>query len=116
MATATTIRPGQFPDFHAVGRRTGTEADLAGQEFLTHCPPDLPPRHRIVALLGTTDDQGEASPTKDGWFVSDFYLFHHLLSPETPQCKYFGSNLYSESIYSNYTAYNSRTQSTLVNF
>ncbi|KAJ5983221.1 hypothetical protein N7481_005320 [Penicillium waksmanii] len=82
---ATTIRPGQFPDFHAVGRRTGTEADLAVQEFLTHCPPDLPPRHRIVALLGTTDDKGEASPAKDGWFVSDFYLFHHLLSPETPQ-------------------------------
>jgi hypothetical protein len=112
---ATTIRPGQFSDFHAVGRRTGLEADLAGQEFLTHCPPDLPPRHRIVALLGTTDDKGEASPAKDGWFVSDFYLFHHLLSPETSQRKCFGSNLYSESICPNCTACNSRTQSNLVN-
>ncbi|CAG7948665.1 unnamed protein product [Penicillium nalgiovense] len=82
----TTIRPDAFPDFFTVGRRSGTRQDLAGREFLTHCPPpDLPPRHRILALLGITDKDDLASPSEDGWFVSDFYLFHYLLSPKSPR-------------------------------
>ncbi|KXG45270.1 uncharacterized protein PGRI_041830 [Penicillium griseofulvum] len=71
-----TIRPDTF---------TGTKEDLAGREFLTHCPPDLPPRHRIVALLGTTDLNDACQPSEDGWFVSDFYLFHYLLAPRFPR-------------------------------
>jgi hypothetical protein len=58
---------------------------LIGREFLTHSPPDLPPRHRILALLGTTDIEDQASPDEDGWFVSDFYLFHYLLAPVFPR-------------------------------
>ncbi|KAJ5302207.1 hypothetical protein N7508_007070 [Penicillium antarcticum] len=88
MATAgpsTTIRPDDFPKFFTMGRRSGTKQDLAGLEFLTHCPPDLPPRHRILALLGITDTDNLASPTEDGWFASDFYLFHYLLSPQFPR-------------------------------
>jgi hypothetical protein len=76
-----TIRPDSIVDFNAVGRTTGTKADLAGMEFLIHCPPDLPPRSRIVSLCGITDWGDGASPQKDGWFISDFYLFHHLLRP-----------------------------------
>lgn len=34
---------------------------------------------RIVAVCGVTDEMGEASPAMDGWFFSDFFLFHHLL-------------------------------------
>ncbi|KAE8391174.1 hypothetical protein BDV23DRAFT_182700 [Aspergillus alliaceus] len=79
-----TIRPDSIADFNAVGRTTGTKADLAGMEFLIHCPPDLPPRSRIVSLCGITDWGDGASPQKDGWFISDFYLFHHLLRPRDP--------------------------------
>ncbi|KAJ5146195.1 uncharacterized protein N7515_000759 [Penicillium bovifimosum] len=68
-----------------MGRTTGTKQDLAGRGFLTHCPPDVPPRHRIVALLGTTDLDDASRPRDDGWFVSDFYLFHHLLAPQFPR-------------------------------
>ncbi|KAJ5846806.1 hypothetical protein N7534_010475, partial [Penicillium rubens] len=48
-------------------------------------PPGPSPRHRILALLGTTDKDDLASPSEDGWFVSDFYLFHYLLSPKFPR-------------------------------
>ncbi|KAJ1707381.1 hypothetical protein G4B11_008311 [Aspergillus flavus] len=82
---ASTIRPVDIPDFHVIGRQTGTEQELRCREFLTHCPPDLPPRHRVLALLGTTDIGNAASPNEDGWFVSDFYLFHYLLSPLFPR-------------------------------
>ncbi|KAL2829269.1 hypothetical protein BDW59DRAFT_142411 [Aspergillus cavernicola] len=82
---ATTIRPAEFSDFHVIGRQTGTKQELVGREFLTHCPPDLPPRHRVLALLGTTDIGDDASPSEDGWFMSDFYLFHYLLSPAFPR-------------------------------
>jgi hypothetical protein len=82
---ATTIRPADFSDFHVVGRQTGTKQELVGREFLTHCPPDLPPRHRILALLGATDIGDGAGPSEDGWFMSDFYLFHYLLAPAFPR-------------------------------
>ncbi|KAJ5836518.1 hypothetical protein N7447_002544 [Penicillium robsamsonii] len=84
-----TIRPDIFHDFYTMGRATGTKEDLAGREFLTHCPPDVPPRHRIVALLGTTDLNDASRPSEDGWFVSDFYLFHYLLAPQFPRREYF---------------------------
>ncbi|KAJ9269632.1 hypothetical protein DTO212C5_4243 [Paecilomyces variotii] len=86
----STLRPDATPRFCAVGRTTGTQADLEGMEFLTSCPPDVPPRSRILGLCGITDWEGLASPQEDGWFFSDFYLFHHLLSvregPSTNQC------------------------------
>lgn len=69
------------PRFNAVGRTTGTTRDLAEMEFLISCPPDLPPRSRIVAVCGMTDVGDSADPREDGWFMSDFYLFWHLLSP-----------------------------------
>lgn len=69
------------PSFQAVGRTTGTAADLESLALPTLCPPDFPPRSRIVAVRGVTDFNNQASPTLDGWFFSDFYLFYHLLSP-----------------------------------
>ncbi|KAJ5561365.1 hypothetical protein N7461_000126 [Penicillium sp. DV-2018c] len=80
----TTIKPDDFDDFYAVGCRTGTKQDLSCRQFLTHCPPDVPPRHRILALLGVTDIADMAKPQEDGWFVSDFYLFHYLFSQPFP--------------------------------
>ncbi|KAI9885595.1 MAG: hypothetical protein M1823_002604 [Watsoniomyces obsoletus] len=42
--------------------------------------PNIDPRSHILGLVGTHDYENRASPTKDGWFLSDFYLFHHLLA------------------------------------
>ena len=87
MPDTQTLNPGGITGFHTMGRQTGTSTDLDGIEFLTHCPPDLPLRSRILALLAITDIDSMASPSEDGWFVSDFYLFHHLFSPITPPSK-----------------------------
>ncbi|OKL56072.1 hypothetical protein UA08_08591 [Talaromyces atroroseus] len=74
----TTTTPGSVPGF--VGRTTGTTQDLEGLSFPVACPPDIGPKTRLVAVCGCTDEEGQASPEKDGWFLSDFYLFHHLFS------------------------------------
>lgn len=67
-------------------------------EFVTHLPPPVNENTRIIAVCGTHDydthyvaDQhdesgrlinrstGNADPIVDGWFLSDFYAFMHLL-------------------------------------
>ncbi|QKX55187.1 uncharacterized protein TRUGW13939_02279 [Talaromyces rugulosus] len=78
--STSTITPESIPGFHAVGRTTGTTVDLEGLSFVTACPPDVGPRTRLIAVCGITDDYGLASPKKDGWLFSDFYLFHYLFS------------------------------------
>ncbi|KAL2001654.1 hypothetical protein VTN02DRAFT_1488 [Thermoascus thermophilus] len=51
----------------------------------TRCPPDVTPGTRVVAVLGTDDDDHDdtsrmADPALgDGWIVSDFYLWLHVL-------------------------------------
>lgn len=49
----------------------------------TRCPPDVTPRTRAIAILGTDDHDDTsriASPSLgDGWIVSDFYLWLHVL-------------------------------------
>lgn len=67
-----TIQP---KTFGGDGRTPGAE----DCEFVSFCPPDIQPRTRIIALCGANDWRDNASPQKDGWFLSDFYLFHHLL-------------------------------------
>jgi hypothetical protein len=52
---------------------------LCGVEFPARCMPDVSVKTRVVAVCGITDIEGRASPKWDGWFVSDFYLFNHLL-------------------------------------
>ncbi|KKZ67182.1 hypothetical protein EMCG_07127 [[Emmonsia] crescens] len=47
--------------------------------FFSFCPPDVQPNTRVIALCGVTDFRNNASPKADGWFLSDFFLFHHLL-------------------------------------
>lgn len=76
----STIRPESIPGLYAVGRTTGTREDLKGLSFETACPPDVGPSTRLVAVCGITDDKDQASPMEDGWFFSDFYLFHYLFS------------------------------------
>ncbi|OBT60536.1 hypothetical protein VE03_10055 [Pseudogymnoascus sp. 23342-1-I1] len=59
---------------------------LSGSSFLsTYSLPDVQPFTKIVGICGITDfsedkvSPGLASPKRDGWFFSDFYLFKHLL-------------------------------------
>jgi len=46
-------------------------------EFNTHTPPDIIEKTRIVALCGVLHEY--AHPKADGWLVSDFFAFWHLL-------------------------------------
>ncbi|KAI9678811.1 MAG: hypothetical protein M1817_005870 [Caeruleum heppii] len=57
--------------------------------FSTSCPPDIQPNTRILTLCGVNDEADGASPQEDGWFLSDFYLFHHLLRGIGPQQSWF---------------------------
>ena len=43
------------------------------------CPPAVTKNTIIIAVCGPNDFTDNASPEKDGWFFSDFFLFHHLL-------------------------------------
>ncbi|RFU34779.1 hypothetical protein B7463_g1573, partial [Scytalidium lignicola] len=62
---------------------------LDGPSFVTRCPiPDVRPNTKILAICGITDaptpgttSNGQADPREDGWFFSDFFLYHHLLKP-----------------------------------
>ncbi|KAL8938601.1 MAG: hypothetical protein Q9211_003126 [Gyalolechia sp. 1 TL-2023] len=49
--------------------------------FGTHTPPDIPVNTRIVAVLGITQEY--INPEKDGWFLSDFLAFWHILQGVT---------------------------------
>ena len=51
---------------------------LLDHSFNSRCPPVVTRDTIIVAVCGPNDHQGNASPLEDGWFFSDFYLFHHL--------------------------------------
>ncbi|KAI9775945.1 MAG: hypothetical protein M1816_005657 [Peltula sp. TS41687] len=46
--------------------------------FVSQTLPDISPKSHIIGLVGTTDFEDAASPSEDGWFLSDFYLFNHL--------------------------------------
>lgn len=70
-------------EFGGYGKKAGLPAEEIGGlkdvSFVSRCPPDLSPSARILAICGTTDHKNDAAPENDGWFLSDFYLFHHLL-------------------------------------
>ena len=55
------------------------DASLHGVEFAASCPPDVSPKTRIIAVCGITNIGDLASPAIDGWFLSDFWMFNHLL-------------------------------------
>jgi hypothetical protein len=63
--------------FGGYSRETGLPTGLAGKEFVSHCPPGIQKNARIIAVCGIP--YNHASPQEDGWFISDFYLWFHLL-------------------------------------
>ncbi|KAE8378349.1 hypothetical protein BDV26DRAFT_261773 [Aspergillus bertholletiae] len=67
--------------FYPISRESGAIYPYTDLAFLTFHPPDVPVRSRIVAVCGISDDKNLAGPKDDGWFISDFFLFYHLLQP-----------------------------------
>lgn len=56
---------------------------LLGKTFNSRCPPIVTPDTTIIAVCEPNNFQGNAGPEMDGWFFSDFYLFHHLFQGTT---------------------------------
>lgn len=57
--------------------------------FTSRCPPLVTPDTTIIAVCGPNDFDDNAHPDKDGgWYISDFYLFHHLFRRGTAQKQY----------------------------
>ncbi len=52
---------------------------MPATEFSSLTPPDVQNDTRIIAVVGI-DNEDDAAPDNDGWFISDFYLFNHLLA------------------------------------
>ena len=51
---------------------------LKDRFFDSRCPPIITTDTIIIAVCGPNDYRSNAHPNADGWFFSDFYLFHHL--------------------------------------
>ncbi len=88
MSSPQYLKPSEFGGF---GRGEGDLPQLNNDEFVSLCPPDIQPNTRIIAVCGVSDATGRGAPSKDGWFFSDFFLFHHLLedSRESRSSLYF---------------------------
>lgn len=57
------------------------------EQFNIHTPPDVTQKTRIVTILGI--DPAKAQPNQDGWLVSDFLAFWHLLRGLTDKQSWF---------------------------
>jgi hypothetical protein len=69
----------QPASYGGLGRQTGIYGGIQGVEFAAKCPPDIQEQTRIIAVCGIPGS--DASPSEDGWFYSDFFLFFQMLSP-----------------------------------
>lgn len=72
-SSSKTIQPSQYG-----GHSTQDGGALVEKFFGSRCPPVVTPDTTIIAVCGPNDKEDNTSPVKDGWFFSDFYLFHHL--------------------------------------
>lgn len=76
----------QPTDFGAYGKVSGEAlGGLIGRSFNSRCPPVVTQDTIIIAVCGPNDYHDNASPEADGWFFSDFYLFHHLFRGTTKE-------------------------------
>ena len=55
--------------------------DFASKEYATRMRPAQTPNTKIQVIAVAAPMDGNEAPDEDGWFLSDFYLFHHLLFP-----------------------------------
>ncbi|KAF6238615.1 hypothetical protein HO173_003121 [Letharia columbiana] len=56
------------------------------EQFNLHTPPDITSKTRIIAVLGIHQN---ATPQKDGWFVSDFFAFWNIFQGITENQKWY---------------------------
>ncbi|KAI9052719.1 hypothetical protein LZ554_002995 [Drepanopeziza brunnea f. sp. 'monogermtubi'] len=81
-------QPGQLPpsEYSDYGPQRAPPAALVQYHFLTTSPPDVSSNTRILVVCGisnkpnTGTGEGMASPREDGWFYSDMFLYHYLLT------------------------------------
>ncbi|KAF2712456.1 hypothetical protein K504DRAFT_452642 [Pleomassaria siparia CBS 279.74] len=104
------IEPGKPATFGGVFI-DDSNRDVVYTRFKAHSPPDITPNTRIVAILGTQPVL--ARPDKDGWFVSDFLAFWHLLNGLTKNqtwlhCLDFNSLVAKHTRYLHGNPYNDR--------
>jgi hypothetical protein len=71
-------------EIQGIGKVEDRPCRLADAEFTTFSPPDVHPTTRILAVVGPDDISDASAPSADGWFQSDFYLFHYLLRVGPP--------------------------------
>lgn len=73
LASGPSVIPAEF------GKSEGVPyGGLENRVFNSRCPPVVTPDTIIIAVCGPNDYMKNASPKADGWFFSDFFLFHHL--------------------------------------
>ncbi|KAL8916043.1 MAG: hypothetical protein Q9208_008728 [Pyrenodesmia sp. 3 TL-2023] len=65
------------PESYGGVLRDPTNTNVTFETFSTHTPPDIPSNTRILAVCGI--EQEKAMPELDGWFLSDFMAFWHVL-------------------------------------
>ena len=73
------IKPAEFGGYGKEPGGPSTAYCLRDREFASLCPPDIQPNTRILAVSGINDFENDSAPSENGWFHSDFYLFHYLL-------------------------------------
>ncbi|MCJ1410049.1 hypothetical protein MMC19_004134 [Ptychographa xylographoides] len=80
MATSSSLSSKVAPKLHGGYNKQHGEPfnNLEGVVFDSRCPPDVAPDTIIVVVCGPNDFGDNAAPSKDGWLVSKFYMFHHL--------------------------------------
>ncbi|KAI4145497.1 MAG: hypothetical protein L6R39_003789 [Caloplaca ligustica] len=68
------------PALQLVGHAQNKKLVFNGDNGDTRHPPHVTPHTHVIAVLGVADGvKGLASPAEDGWMVSDFYLWKHVL-------------------------------------
>ena len=66
------LRPNELGG-HGQGRTS-----LLGNVYDSTCPPATPLNSILIAVCGPNDFKNNAQPQNDGFFFSDFYLYHHM--------------------------------------
>jgi hypothetical protein len=78
MATSSSAAAPPLADLGSL-RFYSKNPKLFGIKFPARCMPNISRKTRVVAVFGITDIEGRAVPERDGWFMSEFYSFNHLL-------------------------------------
>lgn len=74
-------------------------------KFNSRCPPLVTRDTTIIAVCGPNDFEGNAHPQKDGWMISDFYLFHHLLRGTATKQQYWLTCVKPQNLVDQYTQF-----------